>query len=119
MGRYDKLFNPEPTLEQHASLLANSRTSKPTNQQTGKSVNQQASKEVNQQTSELTNQQTRELVNQQTSSSPLSTKEKKKYGTYLREDSIVDIHIRAAQDRKKDHELLQEIVDFYFKNTKS
>lgn len=89
-----------PVEKGETSLLANQQTSKLANQQNNLLVNQQTSKEVNQQTSKLA----------------LSTKEKKKYGTYLREDSIMDIHIRAAQAGKKDHELIQDIVDLYFQN---
>jgi len=85
----------ETATEQFASLLANQQTSKP--------VNQQASVPANQQTSD----------------SPLSTKQKKKYGTYLREDSILAIRIHAASAKKKDHELLQESVDLYLKQHKN
>jgi hypothetical protein len=59
------------------------------------------------------------LANQQTSNVALSTKEKKKYTTYLREESILDIQVSAARARKKDHELLQEIVEYYFERQKS
>jgi hypothetical protein len=73
---------------------------------------------ANQQTGKLAKKQTNKPANSQTRNLPLSTREKKKYGTYLREDSILDIQIRAAQTRLKDHELLQEIVDAYFNNLK-
>jgi hypothetical protein len=86
-----------------ASLLANQQTSKLAKKQTSKSVNQFASK----------------LVNQQTSKPALSTKEKKKYGSYLREDSISSIQVLAVQTKRKDHEVLQEIVDIYFANKKA
>jgi hypothetical protein len=85
------------------SLLANQQTSKSTKKQTSKSVNQFASK----------------LANQQTSKSALTTKEKKKYGSYLREDSILSIQVLAVQTKRNDHEVLQEIVDFYFANKKT
>jgi hypothetical protein len=96
--------------EEKTSLLANQQTSKPTNQQNSLLANQQTSKEANHQTSKPANQQTSKLA--------LSTKDKKKYGTYLREDSILNIQITAAQSHKKDHELLQDIVDLYFDNLK-
>jgi hypothetical protein len=83
-----------------ASLLVNQQTSTPVKKQTSKPAKKQTSKEANQQTSET----------------PLSTKEKKKYGTYLREDSIQAIQVNAVQTRRKDHEVLQEAVDFYFAN---
>src|SRR5215217_6836261 len=73
---------------------------------------------ANQQISKPVNQQNSLLVNQQISKLALSTKDKKKYGTYLREDSILNIQITAAQSHKKDHELLQDIVDLYFDNLK-
>jgi hypothetical protein len=92
------------------SLLANQQTSKLTKKQTSKVASQQTNKEAN--------QQTNLPANSQTSILPLTTKEKKKYGTYLREESILDIQIHAAQSKLKDHELLQEIVDIYFKNLK-
>jgi hypothetical protein len=123
MGRYDILTNlenkpkatsPAPTGENNnakTSLLANQQSSKPVRQQISLPANSQASKEVNQQTSKLPNQQNSTL--------PLTTKEKRKYGTYLREDSILDIRVHAAQTRKKDHEYLQEIVDSHFRNLKS
>ena len=47
-----------------------------------------------------------------------TTKEKKKYGTYLRDDSISAIQMLAVQTKQKDHVVLQEIVDFYFANKK-
>jgi hypothetical protein len=96
------------TKEKYTSLLAN--------QQTSKGANQQASKPVNQQNTELANQQASKVVNQQTSKLALSTKEKRKYGTYLRPDSILKIQIQAAQEQKKGHELLQEIVDLYYRS---
>jgi LAS superfamily LD-carboxypeptidase LdcB len=103
MGRFDALTNleekpqpkPEPkkvsptppdqTNSEKTSLLANQQTSKPANQQNSLPINQQTSK----------------LVNQQTSKVSLTTKEKKKYGTYLSEESITNIHIHAALAKKK------------------
>jgi hypothetical protein len=96
--------------DQNTDLLVNQQTSKIVNQQNSLLVNKQTSKEVNQQTSKI--------VNQQTSKTNLSTKEKTKYGTYLREDSIMNIQIAAAQAKKKNHEMLQDIVDVYFENHK-
>jgi hypothetical protein len=63
-----------------ASLLVSSQTSRSANQQTSELVNSQTSLEVNKFASKL--------ANQQTINSSLSTKLKKKYGTYLRPDSI-------------------------------
>ena len=44
----------------------------------------------------------------------LTTKEKRKYGTYLTSESIQKIRIRAAETNRDSHQLLQEIVDQYF-----
>jgi hypothetical protein len=96
--------------QENASLLAN--------QQTSKLVKKKTSKPVNQQTSKETNQQTNKLASSQSNIQPLSTKEKKKYGTYLREDSISKIQVHAIQTKRKDHEVLQEAVDFYFEYKK-
>jgi hypothetical protein len=107
MGRYDKLFNADPPTQTFADLPTNQQTGKPANQQTNKESNQFTSKPVNQQTSKEGSGYTSKPTNQQT------------YSTYLREDSILDIQVHSAQARKKDHELLQEIVDYYFKNSKN
>jgi hypothetical protein len=124
MGRFDALTQLEkkqpysPSLPseenktvastQSASLLANQQTSKETNQHTDKPESLHASKEASEQTNKLTEQQTSKLASQQT------TKEKKKYGTYLREDSIYSIQMKAIRTKRRDHEVLQEIVDLYF-----
>jgi hypothetical protein len=129
MGRYDALTHLEEAKEkQNASEIPSTKKPAPpvtpvakekytsllANQQTSKEANQQASKPVNQQNSKLVNQQASKVVNQQSSKLALSTKEKRKYGTYLRPDSILKIQIQVAQEQKKDHELLQEIVDLYY-----
>jgi hypothetical protein len=101
---------PKETQTSNASLLANQQTTKPANQQTSKEANQQTNKQVNQQASLE--------VNQQTSKIAFSTKQKKKYGTYLRPESIMDIQVSAAIANKKDHELLQDMVDYYFEHHK-
>jgi hypothetical protein len=100
--------------QENASLLANQQTSKLVKKKTSKQVNQQTSKETNQQTNKLASSQSSSQSNIQ----PLSTKEKKKYGTYLREDSISKIQVHAIQVKRKDHEVLQEAVDFYFEYKK-
>ncbi len=137
MGRYDALTRleekneaktsppstPPPSIKNPSNVLPpeieNKQTNLPTNQQTSKITNQQTNLLANKQTSKEVNQQISKPTNQQTSENSLTTKEKKKYGTYLREDSILQIHIHAAQAQKKDHEIVQEIVDFYFKNLKT
>ena len=131
MGRFDALTTldtkpaqPTPLSEKPTVIQtpppANQLASKPASQQTNKEVkkqtslpaNQFTSKEVNQQINKPTNQQTNNMTRQQT------TKEKKKYGTYLREDSISAIQMLAVQTKQKDHVILQEIVDLYFSSKK-
>ena len=114
MGRFDELLNTKPlektplpqasTLsapaqeeKKHASLLANQQTSKDTNQQSALPASKLATKPANQQT----------------------TKEKRKYGTYLRDDSILAIQLLAVQTQRKDHEVVQEAVDRYFENLRN
>ena len=106
----EKRVEKDPKEKENASLLINQQTSKLVKKKTSKSVNQRTSKEIN--------QQTNKLASSQYNLQPLSTKEKKKYGTYLREDSIYKIQVRAIQTKRKDHEVLQETVDFYFEYKK-
>jgi hypothetical protein len=72
---------------------------------------------------------TSKLANQQTSNdvfpiprpgltddtSLLTTKEKTKYGTYLTDESIQKIAIRAIETNRDAHQVLQEAVNLYFK----
>jgi hypothetical protein len=106
-----KSENTTPVKEEiETSLLANSQTNKLANQQTAKPTNLQTTLEANKFASKL--------ANQQTNKSSLSTKEKKKYGTYLRPDSIYAIKVQALQDGRDSHEIVQEIIDLYYKNRK-
>lgn len=98
----EKRVEKDPKEKENASLLVNQQTSKLVKKKTSKSVNQKTNK----------------LASSQSNLQPLSTKEKKKYGTYLREDSIYKIQVRAIQTKRKDHEVLQEAVDFYFEYKK-
>jgi len=109
---------PEKLVITQAPEIKESKASLLANKQTGKLAKVHTSKIANQQTNKEANQQTNLPTNKHTSTTPLSTKEKKKYGTYLRPDSIIDVQVHAAQSHQKDHELLQEIVDLYFQNLK-
>jgi hypothetical protein len=100
----DSAKQPQQTPE-HASLLANQQASKPTKKQTSKPTSEQTNKETNQQTSKPAKPH-------------LTTKEKRKYGTYLREDSILAIQVHSIQTKRRDREVLQEAVDLYFKSIK-
>jgi hypothetical protein len=140
MGRFDALttldtkpaqpapLSEKPTViqptnlpaNQFASKLANQQSSKEANQQVSEPVSLQTNKEASKQAALPTNQFTSKEVNQQISkeTNQQTTKEKKKYGTYLREDSITAIQMLAVQTKQKDHVILQEIVDHYFTNKK-
>ena len=84
------------------------QTSKPANQQTSK-------KEV-----KVTTQEASTPVSptprpaQASDTSSLTTKEKTKYGTYLTDESIQKIRIRAVETKRDDHQVLQEAVNQYF-----
>ena len=109
MSRFDALTELEqnPSAEEPRTTKVSpasdqkTETSLLANQQTSKLANQQTSLPANEHTGKLAYQQTSKSANQQTSSVPLTTKQKKKYGTYLRRDSIVEIQILSAQEGKK------------------
>jgi hypothetical protein len=44
----------------------------------------------------------------------LTTKEKTKYGTYLTDESIEKISIRAIQLKRDSHQIVQEAINQYF-----
>jgi hypothetical protein len=48
----------------------------------------------------------------------LTTKEKTKYGTYLTDESIQKIQIRAIQTKRDGHQIVQEAVNQYFERLK-
>ena len=75
-------------------------------------ANMQAGKQVNQQTSLHANMQTSKDAIQH------STKQKRKYSTYLTEDSVLAIQMHAIQTKRKDHEIVQEAIDRYFETQK-
>jgi hypothetical protein len=83
---------------------------------TSKLANQQTSKEGNKAMNQPTNAPDSPIRNSALSqdTSFLSTKEKTKYGTYLTDESIQKIRIRAAETNRADHQVLQEIVNQYF-----
>ena len=75
------------------------------NQQVGKHENQQTSLHANMQTSKNNTPQH-------------STKEKRKYSTYLTEESVLAIQMHAIQTKRKDHEIVQEAIDRYLEALK-
>ena len=126
MGRYDALTNLEapdiPTQPVGAPLskvqqptkavnqtLEVKKTSKPANQQTSKKESKSENQEVILPPSPTT------YSDQIGDTSSLTTKEKTKYGTYLTDESIQKIRIRAIETNMDDHQVLQEAVNQYFK----
>ena len=114
MGRFDELTKLEepktptqPVMPPPSKVLQTAKvgsqphevkkTSKPANQQTSKNVSPISRPDQTDDTSFLT------------------TKEKTKYGTYLTDESIQKIRIRAIETNRDDHQVLQEAVNQYFK----
>jgi hypothetical protein len=116
LGALDQKLYQETTPKPHVEEVEKRVEKDTTEKQENASLlaNQQTSKLVKKKTSKPVNQQTNKLASSQSNIQPLSTKEKKKYGTYLREDSISKIQVHAIQTKRKDHEVLQEAIDFYF-----
>jgi hypothetical protein len=48
----------------------------------------------------------------------LTSKEKTKYGTYLTDESIEKINIRAIQMKRDSHQVVQEAINNYFDTLK-
>jgi hypothetical protein len=92
------------------------QTSKQTVKKTSKPANQQTSKEgikpKRQEAKLPVSPTTRPEHSRDTSL--LTTKEKTKYGTYLTDESIQKIRIRAIETNRDDHQVLQEAVNQYF-----
>jgi hypothetical protein len=84
------------------------KTHKPANQQTSKEGIKLTSQEPNAPVSPTRRPE------KTSDTSLLTTKEKTKYGTYLTDESIQKIRIRAIQTHRDDHQVLQEAVNQYF-----
>jgi hypothetical protein len=115
----------------YSKLLGLSETNPPA-VESGRPQPAQAPKQKAKKTSKLANQQTskeRVKTSIQEANSPVSptsppkqpydtsfltTKEKTKYGTYLTDESIQKIRIRAIETNRDDHQVLQEAVNQYF-----
>jgi hypothetical protein len=95
---------PAPALKQKER-----KTSKPANQQTSKPGHQPMTQEAKIPVSPTPR------LEQTGDTSSLTTKEKTKYGTYLTDESIQKIRIRAIETNRDDHQVLQEAVNQYFK----
>ena len=88
--------------------LKTKKTSKPANQQTSKEGDKPSTQEANSPVSPTPR------LDQTDDTSSLTTKEKTKYGTYLTNESIQKIRIRAIETNRDDHQMLQEAVNQYF-----
>jgi hypothetical protein len=122
MGRYDALIQLEEKTEKQTPSQA-TPLPKPLKKKTDLLANQQTSKTTNtlspQSTNTVTEQERSQIspppnLEKTLDSSLLTTKEKTKYGTYLTDESIEKISIRAIQLKKDAHQIVQEAVNQYF-----
>jgi hypothetical protein len=123
MGRYDALTQLEDTPEKPSPTPAVPST-KPLRKKTDLLASQQTSNTVKstlpQRRYSHRGQGTRspnspaQRPEQTLDTSHLTTKEKTKYGTYLTDESIDKISIRAIQLKRDAHQIVQEAVNQYF-----
>ena len=125
MGRYDALTQlEEPKHPTQSVGSPPSQVQQPTKSVTQPQQVKPTSKLANQQTSKKESEPTTQRANSPVSpisrpdqtgdTSALTTKEKTKYGTYLTDESIQRIRIRAIETHRDDHQILQEAVNQYF-----
>jgi hypothetical protein len=113
MGRYDLLTQVEepktPTqpivpplskAQQTATVVSQTHEAK----KTSNLANQQSSKNIS----------PTSRPDQTVDTSFLTSKEKTKYGTYLTDESIKEINLRAIETNRDSHQVLQEAVNQYF-----
>lgn len=95
----------------------NPQTGLPANQQIGKNASKQSGKEVNKQVDKKDSKLAGKEAKKQTSlEENLQTgKQVVKYSTYLSEDLIKKIKYKALDTDRKDYEVLEDIVEGYFK----
>jgi hypothetical protein len=127
MGRFDALTQLEDTQEKSSTPPARPST-KPVKKKTDLLANQQTSKSIKAPLPPATqtnqDQDARPAITPPPDSdkpydtSLLTTKEKTKYGTYLTEESIEKISIRAIQLKRDAHQIVQEAVNQYFDSLK-
>jgi hypothetical protein len=93
----------------------------PTNQQTSKLAKKQIPQAATTQigTNTSTSLSPTPSPEKKFDTSLLTTKEKTKYGTYLTDESIENIRIRAIQTKRDDHQIVQEAVNQYFERLKN
>src|SRR5689334_5453352 len=105
MRRFDALLNVEEKQEEKTDLLANQQTSKPVKKQQARKTPEKIGKAIKNPESPTTK------LEKASNSSLLSTKEKTKYGTYLTDESIQKISIRAIQTDRDAHQIVQEAIN--------
>jgi len=108
MGRFDALINIEKKQEEKTDLLVNQQTSKLVKKQEAKNPREKADKP------NKTPASPTQKLEKTSDSSLLSTKEKTKYGTYLTDESIQKISIRAIQTNRDSHQTVQDAINQYF-----
>ena len=91
-----------------ADVLANQQTSKLVEKQEAKKPREKIDKAMK------TPESPTPKLEKSSDSAFLSTKEKTKYGTYLTDESIQKISIRAAQTKRDAHQIVQEAINQYF-----
>jgi hypothetical protein len=94
--------------EKKANLLANQQTSTSGNKKTSQPASLQTGKDIRPPISPPFRPE------QPHDTTLLTTKEKTKYGTYLTDESIEKVRIRAIQLKRDDHQILQDAVNQYF-----
>ena len=114
MGRFDALTQLEDTPEKKAPLPA---TPHPTPK--SPSVDRTRKKSQEKKPTAPPSQQhagttTPQHPDKTLDTSLLTTKEKTKYGTYLTDESIDKISIRAIQLKRDSHQIVQEAINQYF-----
>lgn len=94
--------------EKKPPLLANQQTTKDVRKHAPQQAPQPRGQEISPPVSPASRSE------QTLDTSLLTTKEKTKYGTYLTDESIEKISIRAIQLKRDAHQIVQEAVNQYF-----
>jgi hypothetical protein len=123
MGRFDALtqieeapVKPTPSPEVPSTKPRRKKTDLLANQQTTKDVSTHTPPQALQSTGQATSPPVSPSARSEHTldTSLLTTKEKTKYGTYLTDESIEKISIRAIHLKRDAHQIVQEAVNQYF-----
>jgi hypothetical protein len=123
MGRFDALtqieeapVKPTPSPDVPSTKPRRKKTDLLANQQTTKDVSTHTPPQAPQATGQATNPPLSPSARSEHTldTSLLTTKEKTKYGTYLTDESIEKISIRAIHLKRDAHQIVQEAVNQYF-----